>query len=132
MPRFSKIANGTIRPSRFVKLDTTAEGTVLECNAGDRCFGIAQQGTRNTPYGSLDDGNAAISGEILQIYGPPELDVPLELGGTVDEGDYIKADADGKGVKAGTDADEYGAMCLRGGVSGEIVPVQATTGERAS
>lgn len=124
MPSYTKVANGTIRPSRFVKLDTTADGKVLEADAGDQIYGISQPGTRNTPYSDLDDGNAAKTGETLKIFGPPEKGVLLELGGTVTRGQLLKSDADGKGVNAGTDKDQYGAVAEASGVSGELIPVQ--------
>lgn len=123
MPSFSKVAGGDIRPSRFVKLDDTADGVVLECNAGDQIYGISQPGTRNTPLDGLDDGNAAIAGENLNIYGPPEKEVMLEIGtGGCVPGDRLASDADGKGVVATTD--EYGAIASMAGANGEIIPVQ--------
>lgn len=123
MPSFTKVANGTIRPSRFVKLDTTADGLVLECDAGDQVYGISGPGTRNTPLDGLDDGNHAIAGENCLIYGPPEKEVLLEIGtGGCSPGDRLASDADGKGVVA--TADEYGAIASVMGVEGEVIPVQ--------
>ncbi len=124
MPSYTKVANGNVAPSRFVKLDTTTEGRVLQATAGDKIYGISQQGTRNTPYGALDDGFAAIAGENLNIYGPPEKDVLLELGGTVTRGDSLKSDANGKGVTTTSTGDWIGAIALDSGATGDLIPIQ--------
>jgi len=122
---FTRVANGNIAPSRFVKIDTTAEGKVLQAGAGDKTYGVSEPGVRNVPYGALDDGFAAIAGENLRIFGPgPDKDIPLELGGTVTQGDRLKSDANGKGVVTVTNLDEWGAVAMKSGVSGEIIPVQ--------
>lgn len=125
MAQMSKVAAGTIRPSRFVKLDVTADGKVLEADAGEPIYGISQKGTRNVPYSTLDDGNAAIAGENVHIFGPGEK-CSLQLGGTVAVGDRLKSDADGKGVATTTDLDEYGAIAQQAGVLDEIVEVFVT------
>lgn len=121
---WSKVANGNIAPARFVKIDTTADGKVLQCGAGDQVYGVSQPGTRRTPYGSLDDGFAAIAGENLQIYGLGEKEIMLELGGAVTRGDRLKADANGKGVTTTSANDEVGAVAMASGASGDLVPVE--------
>src|SRR5262245_35890162 len=121
---YTKVANGNIPPSRFVKLDTTAEGRVLLCGAGERVYGVSQPGTRNAPYSSLDDGFAAIAGENLQIYGPGDKDIPLELGGTVTIGARLKSDVSGRAVATTTNLDEYGAIAMASGTSNQLIPVQ--------
>jgi hypothetical protein len=123
MHKLSFIANGNIRPSRFVKLDTTADGKVLECDAGEGVIGVSHESTRRTPYSSLDDGYAAIAGEQIEVYAHTS-ECLLELGGTVTRGDRLKADADGKGVSSSTDLDNWGAIALQSGVSGNLVKVK--------
>jgi hypothetical protein len=123
-PSRTKVSTGNIAPSRFVKLSTTLDGKCTQAGAGEKIFGISQQGTRNTPYGSLDDGYAAIAGENLQIYGPGDDGAVLELGGTVAAGDRLKSDANGKGVTTVTNLDEVGAVAMVAGTSGQLVPVQ--------
>jgi hypothetical protein len=73
MSAHSRQANGNIAPSRFVKLDTSADGKVLQCGASATImpYGISGPGTRNPPYSSLDDGYHAIAGENCLIYGTP-------------------------------------------------------------
>ena len=50
----------------------------------------------------------------------------LELGGTVNNGDMIKAHTDGMGVEADTDTDFCQAIALADGVDGDIIPVAIT------
>jgi len=130
MASYTKVANGNINPSRFVYLDATADGKVLEASAvTHKLYGISQPGTRNAPYSTLDDGYAAIAGENVQIYGLGDKDVLLELGGTVARGDRLTAATGGKGIKTVTDRDEYGAIAMASGVSGELIPVQVVGGQ---
>lgn len=112
-------SGGNITPSRFVKLSTAADNTALQCGAGEMPIGVSQRGTRNTPYSSLDDGYAAISGENLQVHGPGELAV-VEAGGTVTAGTSVKSDANGKAVDA-TAGDKCGGFAHQAGSSGQLV-----------
>lgn len=121
------IAGGDILPHRFVKPSTAADNTCLQAGAGELPIGISQRGTRNTPFGSLDDGKAAVAGESLRLYGPNETCM-LELGGTVTAGAVLKADADGKGVAAGA-GDKYGAIAGQAGTSGKLIEVLVQIGE---
>lgn len=121
---YTKVANGNIAPSRFVKIDTTAKDRVLQAGAGDKCYGVSQPGVRNAPWAPLDDGYAAIAGENLMIYGSPSKDIKLELGGTVTAGDSLKSDANGKGVTTTTTGDWIGAEAMESGVTGDVVRVR--------
>lgn len=127
MAAFSRVANGSISPSRFVKLDTTADGKVLQAGAGDQVFGVAQPGERNVPYSSLQDGFAAKAGENINVYGPPERCL-LELGGSVTRGSRLKSDSTGAGVTASA-TDESGAIALASGVSGDLIEVEVWLGK---
>lgn len=131
MAHASFIAAGNIAPSRFVKQTTTADHKVSQAGAGEALIGIAQKGSRNTPYSTLDDGFAAIAGEDLLVFQPGDT-APLELGGTVTVGDYLKSDASGKGVTASADGEHYGARALEAGTSGKIVEVFIVIGMRGA
>jgi len=120
----TKVANGNIAPSRIVKLDTTADGRVLQAAAAtDKPYGISQPGTRNTPYGTLDDGNAAVAGENLMVYVSNAKDVLLEAGGPVTIGDALTSDASGRGVTTVTTGQWVIAEAMRTGVLGDLIPV---------
>lgn len=121
------VAGGNISPSRFVRLSTAADNTYLQAGAGEKIVGVSQKGTRRAPYGSLDDGYAAIAGENILVFAQG-MTCGLELGGTVAAGDRLKADADGKGVAAGT-GEEYGAIAPQAGTSGDVIEVQVDLGK---
>lgn len=128
----SFVANGTIRPSRFVKFDTSGPGLVLEADAGEAVVGISGPGTRFAPWDELDDGNHAVAGENCRVYQDGEKRVMLELGGTVDEGDWLKSDADGKGVVSSADQEKVGARARMAGTSGKIIEVDVMIRERST
>jgi hypothetical protein len=119
----SAVANGTIRPSRFVKLDTTAPGKVLECDADEKMYGISQSGTRRAPHDDTDDGNAAIVGENIQVFEADDV-CWLEAGGTIAIDDRLESDNDGKGTTTTTDNEWVGAIALQSGVSGQLIKVK--------
>lgn len=126
---FSKIANGNIAPCRFVRLDTSNEGRVVQSGAGEDIWGISQPYERR--HTLLSDGYAAIAGENVNVIGPGDDEALLDLGGTVSVGDYLKADANGKGVVGSTDKDKTGAVALTAGVSGDRIKVKPIKLERS-
>lgn len=133
MGSYSRVANGNIAPSRFVKLDTSNQGRVLQCGAGERVYGIAQKETHNIAlsgggFTTPDDGYAAVADEMLNIYGPGDPGVLLECGGTVTQGDLLKSDSNGKGVVVASNNDFYGARALEPGTSGQLVRVEVVLG----
>lgn len=136
MAHFSRTASGSIYPSRFTKLDTSNSGCVIQAtagsgNAGDKTWGISQKSTHLPPiadqYMTIDDGLAAKSGESIGIYGPGDdegTEVLLCLGGSVSVDDYLKSDANGKGITANTSGDWIGARALQAGVLNDLIRVQ--------
>ena len=120
------LAGGDIRPSRFVKQDTTADNTVLECDANEAVVGISSEAGREPPLPSVSTIYAGQAGDNMLVYTEGD-ECLLELGGTVAAGDNLKSDADGKGVAiatTGTTAQEIGAKALTSGASGERIRVQ--------
>lgn len=117
------VANGDIRPYRICKLDANGPKLVLEADANEAAIGISQGGLMNFPGSGTT--LAAEDDRSVGIYTNGSICL-LELGGTVDEGNFIKSDADGKGVAAattGTTKQQIAAKCLEGGGSGAIVRV---------
>lgn len=93
-------ANGTIRVGRFVKIDPSDNHAVLEADANERIWGVAQVFGREVPFtASADDPPiAANDGDNVAVYAPGE-DVLIYIGsGGCTAGDLLKSDADGKGV----------------------------------
>jgi hypothetical protein len=116
-------AGGTIRPSRFVKLDTAADFSVLECDANERVIGVAQTGLRDAPGLNGAGTDAASTGEEVMVVHPGQV-APLELGsGGATAGDMLKADADGKGVvqSNGTTTQWIGAIAEESGSEGDVI-----------
>lgn len=119
----SFVASGNIYPARFVKLNTSAMGQVTQSGAGEKCFGISQEGSYNVPYLALDDGYAAIANIPLEVFVAGAVCL-LTLGGTVTRGDRLKSDASGQGVTTTSTGDEIGAEALASGTSGQMIPVR--------
>jgi len=121
------IAGGNITAGRFVTFSPTADFTVTQAGANVKIAGISMVGTREAPIPSVTTPYAAQSGESLRVHGDTEV-CHLTLGGTVEPGDDLKSDADGKGVKiaGGTTTQEIGATSLQGGVSGDSILVQVS------
>lgn len=117
------VADGDINRSRFVKPSTT-DHRVLEADANEKVVGISQINAKTAPIPSAST-LAGAQGDALTVHGPGESMVMLELGGTVTVGDKLKSDADGKGVVVATSGpvQNVGAIALRGGASGELIPV---------
>lgn len=117
MPR-SFVANGDIRPSRAVKLDTTAEGRVLEGNADDKLYGIAHESLRRH-----DSTLAAQAGENITVYTEGD-ECHFEAGGTIAVDDRLECDNDGKATATTTDNNWIIAIARTAGVSGQLIRVQ--------
>ncbi len=102
------IASTDIRPARFVTLATTANQTVAESNGGDtKMVGIATEALKAAVGSTV----AAESGDQVRIYGYG-CNCLLEIGsGGCTAGDFLKPDADGKGVTA-TTGNYAGALAL--------------------
>lgn len=119
------ISGGTIRPSRFVKLSTAADYTLLEADANELIVGISDAGTRDAPIEDAS-GNIAAAGDAF-MYIPEGNVCILEIGsGGVTRGAAIKSDADGKGVLAattGTTEQFIGAYALETASEGELARV---------
>lgn len=115
-------ASGNVTPSRFVKLSST-DNVVAQAGAGEAIIGVSQAGTRNAPYSSLDDGYAAADGEDLEVFGDNEV-CWLELGAAATVGARLKSDANGAGTPVTANNDEWGAVALVAGASGDLIQVE--------
>lgn len=124
----SYVANGDIRPSRAVKLDTTAEGRVLEANNNDKMCGISHESARRA-QGESTELYAAIAGENLCVYEAGD-ECQAELAGTVAIDDMLECDNDGKLQTTTTDNDWIIAKALEGGVAGQLIRVKVIESRR--
>ena len=121
------MADGDIRPSRFVKTSNASGiAKVVESDANNSPIGISQDGTNTAPIPGVTSDKAAEQGQSLRLHVEGEMCL-LELGGTVTAGDFLKSDADGKGVSiatTGVDVQCIGGVALQSGVSGDLIPVK--------
>lgn len=130
-PSLTFVCGSTIYPSRFVMVSTAADYTALQAtdgssNHGDEIIGISQEHGRLPPVSGAGTYAGAAT-DIISVYGVQEVCL-LELGSTVTRGDLLKANSDGKGIKATAGSDNYGAVCLQSGVSGDKVRVNVLIG----
>lgn len=122
---YGKIAGGTIRPARFVKVSTAADNTVLEADANEEVVGIATEATQDAPIPGAS-ANAAETGDPLKVYSIGSECLLYIGSGGVTAGANIKSDADGKGVLAattGTTVQNIGAVALEAASENELARV---------
>lgn len=122
------MANGTIRPSRFVKGDITADFKCLEADANDEVIGVSMEGSNYPPLSDLvSTTNAATQGQYVKLYGEGDVCL-LEAGAAVTRFDKLKSDADGRGVaiaSSGTTLQNIGARALQSAAAaGELILCQ--------
>jgi hypothetical protein len=118
------VANGNVNPCRFVKIDTTVDGRVVEATAvADVCYGISQEGTRTVPYSGLADTKAAIAGEPIKVFKLGEVCL-LEVSAAVTRGARLGASAgDGRGLTAAAGSPAFALALRSAGGAGEKIPV---------
>lgn len=121
------IASGSILPSSFVKVDTTANNSVVACSAAtDKPFGIAQESTDAAPVPSLSGTQyAAVSGENIRIYQNGDTCLLTIGSGGCTAGDELTPDANGAGVTAGT-GNRVGAIATQTVAAGGLCRVRVT------
>lgn len=115
------IAEGTIRPGRFVKVGTV-EGGVLECDANQKVLGVSFRETRRSDYVDTS-GDAAHTGEPISYY-TAGARCWIVAGGTIAVDDYLEADTDGLAVATTTNLHFIGGRALSAGVSGDWVRIE--------
>lgn len=115
----SYFASGNISPSRFVFVSNPFR--VSQATANLKVVGVSQPGTRRAPGTAADDGYAAITDEGVHVQGLGTVGL-LDIAGTIQAGQLIASDANGKGVVA-TSGQNVGAIALDNGVSGDLLRV---------
>lgn len=104
-------AEAAIATDIFVKIGV-ADRQFIPSTAGAKIIGIS------TDVIAIDTtGPVAYTGEYK-----------LKIGGTVTRGDYLKSDSSGFGITVTTNLDEYGAVALESGVSGDTISVLVQNG----
>jgi len=125
-------ARGNIAPFRFVRVDTSSENGCVQAGDNTDIIGIAQGGTNKPEVAGLISAQyAAENGQPVRVAGVGAVTL-LEVGGNVTAGQYLKSDANGKGVPVattGTVIQNYGAMALQSGSAGSIIRVMVIIGK---
>lgn len=119
----------TIYPSRFVKLNTASDYTILQADDDDELIiGVSQEHSRFPPVSgaSTAAGTLADLTEI-GVYGVQQT-CYLCLGTTITRGDILSSDANGKGVTAVT-GKYFGAVALESGVADDLIRVNVLLGD---
>ena len=115
-------ASGNISPMRFVKLVAGTDYTVVQCSgANDSVIGVSGTFTER-----FDSVYHATDGHACKVADPTQIPL-LELGGIVSANDYLRSDSSGRGVAGSTTISshqEFGAIALRNGRTGEFIPVR--------
>ena len=123
---FTAVAAETIAINRFVNLAGTTANQALKCSIAD---------TTETVFGVSDNGGS--SGDVISII-TTGYEAMLEVDGSgtaIAAGDFLKPDGGsaGKGIKAASDKDAYGAMALEpSSADGDIIRVLVLTGYLAA
>lgn len=116
-------AGGDIYPARFTTISTVANNTVLESNSGDtKLFGISTEATKNAPQ-SGGSSLAAEANDEIRVYEPGNTCLLMIGSGGCTAGDFLKPDADGKGVTATTGA-VAGAQAIETASASELALVR--------
>lgn len=122
------IANGTVNPYRFVRIETTAGSpTTVNDNYGlqasaasDNVVGVSDGSTRR-----FDATAHATAGDPITLQGGDV--VLVECGGAVARGGRVQTDSDGKAVSAVVTAGPafryQGYVALETGASGQIIRI---------
>lgn len=126
MAEYSFLAGGTIYSSRFCKLSTAADSTVLQATAGDFVQGISEEWSNSAPIPNATS-ESALAGDSIKVYQIGDI-CYLKCGtASITRGSKLKSDANGLAVAA-TTGDYYGAVAFESMASGELGRVQVLIG----
>lgn len=133
---------GNVKPYRFVKADTVAysilQATDGAGSAGSIVFGVSDKGTWLPPVniGStayFDDGYAGTTASPPITVFLSGAECFILSGAAFAVNDYLKADSDGRGITAGTTADNIGALALEPATAAnQLIKCRVLTGTRAA
>jgi hypothetical protein len=122
------MANGDIRPSRFVQVDSSADHKGIEATANVPVIGIAMESSNYPPLSDLSiTVLAASAGQYFRMYGAGEQCL-VEAGAAITRNDKLKATANGRAEpidSTTTTLQHWGAIALSSAAAaGELIPVQ--------
>lgn len=118
------IANGTIAPASFVKLDPSNDQYGLQAGLGDQAVVVAGPGSDALPLNGGAALNAAVATEPILGYSP-NMTAPLQAGVGGWVRGWVKPDASGFGITANP-GDIAGAYAYQSAAVGEQRNVRVT------
>ena len=105
------VANGTVNPSTFVRIDATDNNKVIAASANSQfLIGVAQEWSKNAPIPNATQ-EAADAGDPLKVYGVGDICLLQATTAGWTAGDRLTSDANGNGVTASS-TNYYGAVAL--------------------
>ncbi len=123
-------ATGNINFATFVKLDTTADNSVLQASSGSLPVGVSSEAIYNAPITGANS-YAAVAGQSCRVYGPGCIvNLQADASGFT-RGDKLKPSADGNGygTTTTTSGDLYGAIALESAPAGALARVLVWLGK---
>ncbi len=94
------VAGGNIHISRFVKIDTGNDHTLLQAGANELSYGISAVGPKSPPgLSGTDSSLCASANDNFQVY-PPMSIALITCAATLNSGTFVKPDANGMAVAA--------------------------------
>jgi hypothetical protein len=122
------MANGDIRPSRFVQVDSSADHKGIEATANVPVIGVSMESSNYPPLSDLSiTVLAASAGQYFKLYGSGEQCL-VEAGAAITRNNKLKSMADGRAepiATTGTTLQHWGAIALESAAAaGELIPVQ--------
>ena len=119
------VANGNIKPNRFVKMDTsvTPPRIIQASAATDDIIGVSQIGTHNPPISALNDGYAATAGMNCKVWIGPDRG-QVEAGAAFNSGAELTADSQGRAVAASTGNKVGGYARGTATAAGQLIEMQ--------
>jgi Uncharacterized conserved protein (DUF2190) len=129
-PSLQGTAGGSIVMNRVVCVSTVADNQFLQSAAASSAnIGLAQGGSRRAPGTGDDDGNAAIAGETVQIWGPGSIGIG-EASGAITAGDRVTADSNGRLVTTTNAGDRCVGIALEAAtLLGDMIEVMVSAFE---
>lgn len=122
---FPHAAGGDINTSRFVKISTAADNTVLEADANEQICGVSSEAAQDAPIPGAS-ALAAVSGDSVSVHPIGSIACVLVGSGGVTRGANVKSDADGKAVLAattGTTVQWIAGTALETAAAGELAKI---------
>lgn len=118
----SYVATTDIPVSVFVKITANSDHRVSVCGANELAVGVSDYAPQDPVLPGGTVGPAATANNPVRVFGQSET-CEIRAGGTIQAGQYLKPDSNGKAVVCST-GDRYSAIARAGaGAADQLVKV---------